>query len=200
MAPHRASEDREGRADGASDRDMAWYGYGRWDFRPYVSVATKRALAARALTKLTKKNGRSRSRSSSRTGEATLRPRSGARPGATTSSGTRTSPTVSRAGAPTCARKDCGHRMPRARPVWHEYLRAASRDLTTRRPFIRAQHTGAAGPGSTQSDAVAHDHSDRTDTTTPPRRKGQRAGRRALEDVRLQIQNACVAWSIRTVS
>jgi uncharacterized Zn finger protein len=37
---------------------MAWYGYGGWDFRPFVSVATKRALAARALAKLTKKNGR----------------------------------------------------------------------------------------------------------------------------------------------
>ncbi len=37
---------------------MAWYGGGSWGFRPYVSVATKRALAARALAKLTKKNGR----------------------------------------------------------------------------------------------------------------------------------------------
>ena len=37
---------------------MAWYGYGGWDFRPYVSAATKRTLAARALAKLTKKNGR----------------------------------------------------------------------------------------------------------------------------------------------
>jgi uncharacterized Zn finger protein len=37
---------------------MAWYGYGGGDFRPYVSVATKRMLAARALAKLTKHNGR----------------------------------------------------------------------------------------------------------------------------------------------
>ncbi len=37
---------------------MAWYGYRGADFRPYVSVATKRAQAARALAKLTKKNGR----------------------------------------------------------------------------------------------------------------------------------------------
>jgi uncharacterized Zn finger protein len=37
---------------------MAWYSNGDWGFRPYVSVATKRALAARALAKLTKKKGR----------------------------------------------------------------------------------------------------------------------------------------------
>jgi len=37
---------------------MAWYGYDGWGFRPYVSVATKRALAARALAKLAKRNGR----------------------------------------------------------------------------------------------------------------------------------------------
>ena len=37
---------------------MAWYGYGGWDFRPYVSVAEKKARAARALARLTKKNGR----------------------------------------------------------------------------------------------------------------------------------------------
>jgi uncharacterized Zn finger protein len=37
---------------------MAWYSYGGWAFRPYVSVATKRALAARALAKLTTKKGR----------------------------------------------------------------------------------------------------------------------------------------------
>ena len=33
---------------------MAWYG----DFRPYVPVAMKKAVAARALAKLTKKGGR----------------------------------------------------------------------------------------------------------------------------------------------
>ena len=37
---------------------MAWYGYDGWDYRPYVSVATKKALAAAALAKLTKKTGR----------------------------------------------------------------------------------------------------------------------------------------------
>ncbi len=37
---------------------MAWYGYGRWDFRPYVSVAEKKARAARELGRLTKKSGR----------------------------------------------------------------------------------------------------------------------------------------------
>ncbi len=37
---------------------MAWYGYGGWDFRPYVSVATKKARAAKALARLTKKSGR----------------------------------------------------------------------------------------------------------------------------------------------
>jgi uncharacterized Zn finger protein len=34
---------------------MAWYGYGDTYFRPYVSVAEKKALSARALTKLMKK-------------------------------------------------------------------------------------------------------------------------------------------------
>jgi uncharacterized Zn finger protein len=37
---------------------MAWYGDGGWDFRPYVSVGTKRARAAQALAKLAKRNGR----------------------------------------------------------------------------------------------------------------------------------------------
>jgi uncharacterized Zn finger protein len=37
---------------------MAWYGYGDWDYRPYVSVATRKARAAAALAKLTKKSGR----------------------------------------------------------------------------------------------------------------------------------------------
>ena len=37
---------------------MAWYGNGGWDFRPYVSVAEKKANAARELARLTKKNGR----------------------------------------------------------------------------------------------------------------------------------------------
>lgn len=37
---------------------MAWYGYGGWDYRPYVSVTTRRALAARALAKLARKTGR----------------------------------------------------------------------------------------------------------------------------------------------
>jgi uncharacterized Zn finger protein len=38
---------------------MAWYGNGGgWDYRPYVSVATRRALATKALAKLTKKSGR----------------------------------------------------------------------------------------------------------------------------------------------
>ncbi|MBI2207558.1 MAG: SWIM zinc finger family protein [Candidatus Rokubacteria bacterium] len=37
---------------------MAWYGYGGWDYRPYVSVATRRALAAKALAKLARKTGR----------------------------------------------------------------------------------------------------------------------------------------------
>lgn len=37
---------------------MAWYGNGGWDFRPYVSVGTKRARAAQALAKLARKNGR----------------------------------------------------------------------------------------------------------------------------------------------
>ena len=37
---------------------MAWYGNGGWEFEPYVSVATKRALAARALAKLARENGR----------------------------------------------------------------------------------------------------------------------------------------------
>lgn len=36
---------------------MAWYG-GGWDFRPYVSVATKRARAAQALAKLAREAGR----------------------------------------------------------------------------------------------------------------------------------------------
>jgi uncharacterized Zn finger protein len=38
---------------------MAWYGNGDWEFRPYVSVAQRRANAARELARLTtKKNGR----------------------------------------------------------------------------------------------------------------------------------------------
>jgi uncharacterized Zn finger protein len=37
---------------------MAWYGYGGWDYRPYVSVATRKARAAAALAKLEKKRGR----------------------------------------------------------------------------------------------------------------------------------------------
>ena len=38
---------------------MAWYGDGGWDyFPPYVSVAEKKALGARALAKLLKKSKR----------------------------------------------------------------------------------------------------------------------------------------------
>ncbi len=37
---------------------MAWYGSRGWDYRPYVSVATRRALAATALAKLVRKTGR----------------------------------------------------------------------------------------------------------------------------------------------
>lgn len=37
---------------------MAWYGYGGWSFRPYVSVAEKRARAAKAISKIVRKRGR----------------------------------------------------------------------------------------------------------------------------------------------
>ena len=37
---------------------MAWYGFTGWSFRPYVSVAEKRARAARALMRITKRRGR----------------------------------------------------------------------------------------------------------------------------------------------
>ncbi len=37
---------------------MAWYGDGGWSFRPYVSVAEKKARAARAIARLAKKRGR----------------------------------------------------------------------------------------------------------------------------------------------
>jgi uncharacterized Zn finger protein len=37
---------------------MAWYGYGGWEFRPYVSVAEKKARAARALASIVRKSGR----------------------------------------------------------------------------------------------------------------------------------------------
>ncbi len=37
---------------------MAWYGHGGWEFRPYVSVAEKKARAARALAGIVKKGGR----------------------------------------------------------------------------------------------------------------------------------------------
>jgi uncharacterized Zn finger protein len=37
---------------------MAWYGFGGMEFRPYVSVAKKRALGARALATLLKKSRR----------------------------------------------------------------------------------------------------------------------------------------------
>ena len=34
---------------------MAWYGDGGWSFRPYVSVAEKRARAAKAIARIAKK-------------------------------------------------------------------------------------------------------------------------------------------------
>ena len=37
---------------------MAWYGDGGWSFRPYVSVAEKRARAAKAIARIAKKRGR----------------------------------------------------------------------------------------------------------------------------------------------
>ncbi|MBI4245558.1 MAG: hypothetical protein HY614_00070, partial [Candidatus Rokubacteria bacterium] len=37
---------------------MAWYGDGGWSFRPYVSVAAKKARAAKAIARLAKKRGR----------------------------------------------------------------------------------------------------------------------------------------------
>jgi uncharacterized Zn finger protein len=37
---------------------MTWYGGGGWEFRPYVSVAQRRANAARELARLAKKAGR----------------------------------------------------------------------------------------------------------------------------------------------
>ena len=37
---------------------MAWYGDGGWSFRPYVSVAEKRARAARAMARIARKRGR----------------------------------------------------------------------------------------------------------------------------------------------
>jgi hypothetical protein len=37
---------------------MPWYGDDFWVFPPYVSAATKRALAVQALAKLVKKTGR----------------------------------------------------------------------------------------------------------------------------------------------
>src|SRR3989475_12024146 len=37
---------------------MAWYDHGDWSFRPYVSVAEKRAWAAKALARITRRRGR----------------------------------------------------------------------------------------------------------------------------------------------
>src|SRR5438445_13151149 len=37
---------------------MAWYDHGGWSFRPYVSVAAKRAWAAKALARITRRRGR----------------------------------------------------------------------------------------------------------------------------------------------
>ena len=37
---------------------MAWYDYGGWSFRPYVSVAEKKARAAKAIARVAKKRGR----------------------------------------------------------------------------------------------------------------------------------------------
>jgi len=37
---------------------MAWYEFGGWGFRPYVSVAEKRARAAKAMARITKQRGR----------------------------------------------------------------------------------------------------------------------------------------------
>jgi uncharacterized Zn finger protein len=37
---------------------MAWYGDGGWSFRPYVSVAEKKARAAKAIARIAKKRGR----------------------------------------------------------------------------------------------------------------------------------------------
>ncbi len=37
---------------------MAWYGFNGWSFRPYVSVVEKRARAARALARITKRRRR----------------------------------------------------------------------------------------------------------------------------------------------
>ncbi len=37
---------------------MAWYGYGGWSFRPYVSAAEKRARAVKAIARIAKKRGR----------------------------------------------------------------------------------------------------------------------------------------------
>ena len=37
---------------------MAWYGDGGWSFRPYVSVAEKKARAAKAIARVAKKRGR----------------------------------------------------------------------------------------------------------------------------------------------
>lgn len=37
---------------------MAWHGYGGWSFRPYVSVAEKKARAAKAIARVAKKRGR----------------------------------------------------------------------------------------------------------------------------------------------
>src|SRR5438552_8743365 len=37
---------------------MAWYDYGGWSFRPYVSVTEKKARAAKAIARVAKKRGR----------------------------------------------------------------------------------------------------------------------------------------------
>ena len=37
---------------------MAWYGYGGWSFRPYVSVSEKKARAAKETARVTKRRGR----------------------------------------------------------------------------------------------------------------------------------------------
>src|SRR3989442_3366263 len=49
--PRRERRRRRGNA-------MAWYGYGGWSFRPYVSVAEKKAAAAKAIARVAKKRGR----------------------------------------------------------------------------------------------------------------------------------------------
>ena len=74
--------------------------YDGWGWRPYVSVAERRRKAMREMEKRKKKGSRLAGRAS----KAAPSPRpSGARPGATTSSATATTPTACRAGGPMCA-------------------------------------------------------------------------------------------------